>query len=294
MALLEREEYIEQAYFFRTFRERLEEAVPAQDVLQSLRDELLATTKLPLAIDILRGELLHHGTISQGMAVLPHYFTPFQAYVLQKAEEDTARFDQLTALHLLEREADYRSRDPKPSGLFVYQFESLARNRLGYDRGMPAIAGDPMYDDVWKAWISAIRFRLGTTDFADLIYEVSELAHERLRERAQRTQRAVEGTLGPVLFGRQEGRLARANRGKDPLYLFAALQRHLGYPAVPRTKRGEVFKLHPQLENRLMKLEKHLLILDAEMKGKLDLSQFYTKDGTVSFTDDVPPPRKPD
>src|SRR5262249_8832173 len=32
-AILDREEYIEQAYFFRVFRERLDENVPAQEIL---------------------------------------------------------------------------------------------------------------------------------------------------------------------------------------------------------------------------------------------------------------------
>ena len=40
----------------------------------------------------------------------------------------------------------------------------------------------------------------------------------------------------PPLFGEKEGKIARANRGRDPLFLFAALQRQLGYPEVPRPK----------------------------------------------------------
>ena len=38
----------------------------------------------------------------------------------------------------------------------------------------------------------------------------------------------------PPLFGEKEGKIAKASRGRDPLYLFAALQRQLGYPEVPR------------------------------------------------------------
>ena len=34
------------------------------------------------------------------------------------------------------------------------------------------------------------------------------------------------------LFGEKEGKIAKASRGRDPLYLFAALQRQLGYPEV--------------------------------------------------------------
>ena len=95
---LDREEYIEQAYCFRTFRERLEDNTPAQEILRSLSEELLATTNLPKAIDFLRGEILHAGRISPGMARLAHYFTPFQTYVMSRAEEERSHFDQKTAL----------------------------------------------------------------------------------------------------------------------------------------------------------------------------------------------------
>ena len=38
---LDRDEYVEQAYFFRVYRERIEENVPAQEVLANIREELL-------------------------------------------------------------------------------------------------------------------------------------------------------------------------------------------------------------------------------------------------------------
>ena len=69
-----------------------------------------------------------------------------------------------------------------------------------------------------------------------------------------------------------------ANRGKDPLYLFAALQRHLGYPAVPRLR--PLFgpeKEIPALQAKLAQLEKSLHLVESELKGNLDLSQFYVK-----------------
>ena len=47
-----------------------------------------------------------------------------------------------------------------------------------------------------------------------------------------------------MLFGEKEGRIAMANRRKDPLYLFSALQRHLGYPSVPRPIKDEATE-HP-------------------------------------------------
>ena len=85
---LEPEEYVEQAYFFRVFRERLDENVPAQEILSSIHEEILSTTKLPLAIEFLKGEMVHTGRLSTGMARLAHYFTPFQAFVVSRAEED--------------------------------------------------------------------------------------------------------------------------------------------------------------------------------------------------------------
>ena len=97
MPLLDREEYIEQAYFFRTFHERLDESLPSQEILSSIREEILATTKLPLALDVLRDELMHKGKICEGMAHLSHYFAPFQAFVMDRAEEDRSKFDQRIA-----------------------------------------------------------------------------------------------------------------------------------------------------------------------------------------------------
>ncbi len=79
---LESEEYVEQAHFFKILGERLVENEPAQEVLASVREEILATTKLPMAIDFLKGELLLTGRISDGMQKLSHYFTPFQAFIL--------------------------------------------------------------------------------------------------------------------------------------------------------------------------------------------------------------------
>ena len=53
MPVLEREEYIEQAYFFHAFRERLLDGLPSQDILSRIGEELLSTTRLPLAVSFL-------------------------------------------------------------------------------------------------------------------------------------------------------------------------------------------------------------------------------------------------
>ncbi len=280
MPVLDREEYIEQAYFFRVFTDRLNDSQPSQEVLDDIRQEILSTTKLPLALDVLRGELLHTGRVSTGMALLHHYFTPFQAYVMQQAEEDKSKFDQRIALQVLEREARYRSEQPTAPGLFIYQFECIARNRLGYDKGFEAIAGDPFYDDTWRDFVRKTRQRLGEQELCDLIYYRSEWYVEEKRRRKPDYQPTT-----PILFGRQEGRIAKANRGKDPLYLFSALQRQLNYPAVPRVSPNQgPAKLPPHLEQRLQRLEKRLQLLEGEQQGGLDLSEFYAN--PPKFPDD--------
>ena len=220
------------------------------------------------------------------MKRLPHYFAPFQAYVFSRAEEDKSKFDQLTALMILEREAEYRAQGCPPAGLFIYQFECLSRNRLGYDQGLLAVREDPFYDDKWRNWIQKCRVQLGSIDFADLVYFVSE---QYLLER-RRELNDPEFTLKyPMLFGLKEGRIAKANRGKDPLFMFAAFQRQLGYPVVPKPQRGvRDDQLSPAAMNaRLVLLEKRVSLLDAELKGNLQLDQFYakSKDGP-QFKDD--------
>jgi hypothetical protein len=284
---LDREEYIEQAYFFRVYRERLEENVPSQEILQTIYEEVLATTKLPMAIEFLKGEILLTGRISDGMTRLAHYFRPFQAFVMAQAEEDKSRFDQKIALQILEREAEYLAGSPLPAALFVYQFECIARNRLGYDRGMTVMSQDPLYDEHWQKWILKSRLRLGTTDFADLVYHRSE---HYVEERRRRTGHPEYRPSQPILFGVQEGRIAKANRGKDPLYMFAALQRQLGYPAVPRAQRRSAGPdIHPALEARLQRMEKRMKLLEAEVKEEFDLSQFYAKPPSFRADNEGPP-----
>src|SRR5262245_35582534 len=126
--VLDREEYIEQAYFFRTLRERIADNLATQDVLNRIDQEVLATTRLPYAIQFLATELKHTGLLSTGFARLGHYFTPFQAYIIQNTEVENRRFGIDTALQVLEREAEYRAAGPTPPGLFVYQLEVLSRN----------------------------------------------------------------------------------------------------------------------------------------------------------------------
>src|SRR5438128_5285634 len=115
---LDREEYIEQAYFFRVLRERMATNRAAQEILERLHEEILATTRLPYAIQFLATELKHTGELASGFLRLAHYFTPFQAFIVSQAEKEGMRFPLPTALLVLEREAVYRSGTPTPAGLF--------------------------------------------------------------------------------------------------------------------------------------------------------------------------------
>lgn len=273
--MLDHEEYVEQAHFFRALEERLHQNVPMQELLVSLREELLATTKLPMAVDFLLGELLHAGKASTAMARLGHYFTPFQTYVMTEAENDRGRFDLQTGLAVLAHEAAYRAENPTPQGVFVYQFETLCRNRLRYEPGLDAIAGDPIYNQAWRDWIITVRRQIGIVDFADLIFVRSQHYVTQRRQRRV-TDDDAAAMDRPVLFGEKEGKIALANRHKDPLLLFSALQRHLGYPAVPRLKPvDETIELIPQLLRRLERLETRLKLLEDEQKDGIDITRFY-------------------
>ena len=104
MPQLEREEYIEQAYFFSAFRERMEDGHPAQDILGRIGEELLSTTNLPRAVSYMQAESKLTGLIAPAMQMMPHYFAPFQTFVIKKAESETGRFEFSQALLILERD----------------------------------------------------------------------------------------------------------------------------------------------------------------------------------------------
>ena len=179
------------------------------------------------------------------------------------------------------REAQYRT-EPEISrpGLFLYQFEALCRNRLGYDEGLEAIAADPSYDGVWRDWILTVRRQIGIVELADMVYVRSEFYLDKMAQLAPTRSCAIARLL---LFGRQEGRIAWANRQKDPLLLFAALHRQLGYPQVPRTKPADPEqRLLPTLARRVEQLESRLKLVEEEQRGGINLERFYRPDQSDS------------
>lgn len=268
-----REEYVEQAYFFRALRQRLADGWPTQQTLAQLREELLSTTRMPLAAEMLLDHVERGGELGGGLARLPHYFTPFQTHVTMRSEADRSRFTFGQALLILEREAEYKSTTATPNGLFFYQLETLTRNQLGYLDGLIAMEGDGFFDDGWRRYCGFVRTQLGEHDFAELVYLRSELY---VRER-QRNEPDYQPRSAP-LFGEKEGRIAAANRGRDPNYLFSALQRHLGFPPVPRPPKAsdEQQKLDDTVR-RLAALEQKLKIVEGEVFGKTDPAMFMAK-----------------
>ena len=276
--MLDREEYIEQAHLFRSFAERIGAGVAAQEALVAIGQEVLATSKLPLAIDYLVGELKLVGTLSTALARLPHYFTAFQTFVMRRAEEEGGRFDMRTALAILEREAAYRAEGATPQGLFFFRFECLSRNRLDWAQGLTAVARDDIFDDQWQSWIGTVARQVGLVDLADLVYVRSPEYWRIERREAERGGRSVPEPDRALLFGPKEGRIARANRGKDPLFFFAALQRQLGYPAVPRPPRPAPVEESPAaMARRLERLEMRVKLLEEEARGGIDLTRFDPK-----------------
>jgi hypothetical protein len=273
MPVLEREEYIEQAYFFHSFRERLVDGLPAQEILARVGEELLSTTKLPLAISFVHSEMRVSGLMAPAMARIGHYFTAFQTHVVGQAEVAMSRFSMEQALLILEREAKYKADGPSLPGLFIFQFESLSRNRLGYTSGLAAMAQDPFYTEEWHDYINTLQTRLGDVDFADLIFVRSSYF---VRERQKLNPDFVPKY--PALFGEREGKIARANRGRDPMFLFSALQRQLGYPEVPRPRRPDELEARVLLlEQKIAQLENRLKLAESELNQDVDLSQVMVK-----------------
>ncbi len=194
---LDRDEYVEQAYLFRTLRERMQQDTSSQELLASIRQEILATTRLPYAIDFMLSELRLTGGFATAMAHLPHYFTPFQTFVIAEGERAEGKFDFRVGLEVLRREAEYRVQGASPQGIFLYQFETLCRNRLGYDRGLEAMAGDDIYDDDWKQWILTVRRQVGLIDLGDMLYVRSELYRKHAARRKSRCSSARRKAASP-------------------------------------------------------------------------------------------------
>lgn len=139
---------------------------------------------------------------------------------MSRAEEEGGRFDMRIALKVLEHEATYRAAGATPQGLFSTALKrSLAIDSTMYMDSMP-----------WQTmifstrhvctWIRIVSRQVGLVDLADLVF-VRSREYWRLESRAA----LLAGNEEPmpdrtILFGEKEGRIARANRGKDPMFFF--------------------------------------------------------------------------
>ena len=278
---LDRAEYVEQAYLFQLLRERTGQQMPMQELLEQVHYELLATTRLPMAVEYLLTELKHSGQMFRAMYKLAHYFTPFQSYLVEQAELESGRFTMEIALMVLEAEARYRAKSATEPGLFFYQFEAICRNRLNYDKGLTAVSNDPFYSPPWSKWILMLRAQVGLVDLADLLF----LSSEEYKNRLVAAGQSIEGK-GPFLFGEKEGRIAVGNRNREPLFLFSGMQRHLGYPRVPRpVPQDETNELIPQLARRIERLESRIKLMEEERRSGLDITKFYEQAKKDIFPD---------
>ena len=276
------EEYIEQAHFFGLLGERRMENTPAQEVLQTAREEALATTKLPMAIDFLLSELRHAGQMSTAMEQLGHYFTPFQTYIMRESENERGRFDLRIGLEVLSLEARYRAGDyrankaPDPSGAFSVRVRDALPEPAGVRQGADCRGGRPSIFLRFGAtgfWRFAIRWgwSIWRTWFMSKVNMPGGQAGGEGKARSKMRE-------SRPFFGEREGRIAMANRRKDPLYLFNSLHRQLGYPEPPRMKKPDPEQtLLPQLARQMEQMEKRIKLLEEEQRGGMDLSQFYEK-----------------
>ena len=269
MSRLPREEYVEQSYLYSALADRLKTNEPVQVLLDYIKQELLATTKLPMAVDFLLAELNHSGSMAEAMKRMPHYFTSFQTWLVEQAEDERGRIDIYSVLDILNHDAKFRADHDSAVSLFFFQLEVLCRHRLSYDKGLEAMAGDGFYDEAWQKWMLEARKKLGFVDIADLIYVHSEYYVKTANENAPLPE--------VVLFGEKEGRIALANRRKDPLFLFAALQRQLNYPRVPKPRKADPDEnLLPRLVKTVEQLNARVKLLEDEQREQgIDLSQFY-------------------
>ena len=85
------------------------------------------------------------------------------------------------------------------------------------------------------------------------------------------------------------GKIAKASRGRDPLYLFAALQRQLGYPEVPKYKlRDDLVVKFDIIQAKLRELDNRLRLAESELRGSVDLTQFGKPELLKDDEDDKP------
>ena len=246
---------------------------PSQEILARVGEELLSTTKLPLAVSFLHTEIKGSGLMAPAMARIGHYFTAFQTHVIGQAEIAMSRFSMEQALLILEREAKYKADGPSLAGLFIFQFESLSRNRLGYTRGLAAMAQDPFYTEDWSDYILTLQTRLGDVDFADLIFVRSDYFVQRATEAQPRVRAQVSR---PLRRAGGEDRPGQPRPRPDVPLLGTPAPAWLSRSPAPR-RPDELEARVLLLEQKIAQLENRLKVAESELNQDVDLSQVMVK-----------------
>ena len=262
---LDREEYVEQAYFFQTLRERMQQDMSTQDLLVAIRQEILATTMLPFALDFMAGELRLTGGFATAMARLPHYFTPFQTYVVGEAEKAEGRFDFRIALEILQREVEYRAagrRRKASSSISSRPSAATAWATTAAWRPSPPIA---IFDENWREWILTVRRQVGLIDFG---------RHD-LRPQRALSQDAGEGReADPVRRKGGANRAGQSPQGSALSVFGAAAALGLSERAAAAA-RGHAAISSARLQQRVDRLETRVEAFEEELRGGINLSRFY-------------------
>ena len=123
--MLEREEYIEQAYLFKALGERMRENMATQDLLLWIKEEILSTTRLPMAMDFLAAELKLQGRLPRRWRSWRIISRRFKPMWLARRKTNGAKFDISVALKILEREARYRAEGSNAAGNFSVSVRML-------------------------------------------------------------------------------------------------------------------------------------------------------------------------
>ena len=132
--------------------------------------------------------------------------------------------------------------------------------------------GDPFYDPDWRDFLALVQAPDRRGRFRR--YRVFALA-------VLCAGSAVVGRLcsaGLAIVWREGGQDRQGQSRPRPLYLFAALQRQLGYPEVPRSKpKDDVGSRIEALKVKIRELETRLKLVEGEVQGRVDLSEFLAK-----------------
>ena len=122
--------------------------------------------------------------------------------------------------------------------------------------------GDPSYDAVKREYVDTVRRQIGLVDFPDLIFLRSDYYVELCNGgRIRNTQPRWGAAFRRLVQARKRTLTA----GRDPLYPFAAAQRQLGYPEVPRPKpRRHGFGRSRRCRRKLREMDLRIKLMESE------------------------------